>query len=262
MKSQYLDKEKMNEKGFLILDDPRIGIIKRKLRRKYKTLVYALLKDTSPQLNSNLPFNEFVTSFNLNYPEFTGSAYELFPQIPYFSSLNNEAFFIETLKELGYSDIVNSAYPNFRFDRPNDDYHLVGVHQDIWFSMRSQKSCVFWFLLNEGLIENIGNLLVAENTHQQGIIKPLFESPDNSNPFYLDSEDFDLKSVVLKENEVLLFDARLVHQSGINSSEYPRLTVQLRFQDLAAMYEKGSSVVQVLHSWVKNKQEELREQLI
>ena len=28
--------EKMNEKGFLILDDPRIGIIKRKLRRKYK----------------------------------------------------------------------------------------------------------------------------------------------------------------------------------------------------------------------------------
>ena len=34
---------------------------------------------------------------------------------------------------------VASFYPNFRFDRPNDDYHLVGVHQDIWFSMRSQK---------------------------------------------------------------------------------------------------------------------------
>ena len=80
---------------------------------------------------------------------------------------------------------------------------------------------------------------IYENSHNEGTLnflnkrKATFEIKKNS---YLKG-----KKIFLKKDEVLVFNQFLVHKSGFNSSNKPRVSIQLRFNDLFSLEKITSS---------------------
>ena len=64
--------------------------------------------------------------------------------------------------------------------------------------------------------------------------------------------------IFLKKDEILVFSHFLLHKSGINSSDKPRVTIQLRFNDLYSLKKITSSFKFTNSEFVVNEQKKLQ----
>jgi len=115
--------------------------------------------------------------------------------------------------------------PYLRCDIPIKEQSLFKQHQDYSYNNGSTNSVTIWIPLQDVNIDN-GALLIASGTHKDGIYK-------NINGTIDDSFEFAFEAIPVKFGQAIIFDQKIVHKSGFNSSDIVRFSILLRYSDLA-----------------------------
>jgi ectoine hydroxylase-related dioxygenase (phytanoyl-CoA dioxygenase family) len=158
---------------------------------------------------------------------------------------------LEVLSRLGLQKPMISTRPEVRTDMPRDEQYMQGWHQDWRYGQGSYNSVTFWVPMHNVRVEN-GTIDVMPKTHLLGYLD--CEEVPNPRRFVIQEtqiKGFPFFPVELEQGEAVVFSQMLVHRSGYNRSEHPRLTTQLRFVDRADhrfagngfAYPRGSEMV-------------------
>jgi hypothetical protein len=190
----------------------------------------------------------------------TRALYQVLPSVPKILSLCGDPTPSKIAAASGLKWATAGTCPLIRLDRPNRDQFLTPPHQDYWFSLLSETSIVIWKSLDE-IDPSMGLLSVVPGSHRGGVIpfKPYEAGHEPFEPKVAipDSEWVD---VSLATDEILIFDQKLLHKSGINRSDKVRVSMQLRFNDLRSAREMTSTFTPMHSSYVKREQERLLDQ--
>lgn len=98
-------------------------------------------------------------------------------------------------------------------------------HQDYSYNIGSDNSVTIWIPLQDTGAQE-GALLIVPGSHKNGIY------PQQNGTITKDFE-FDFVSCPVKFGQALIFDQKLVHESGTNQSDVIRFSVQIRYSDLS-----------------------------
>jgi len=168
-----------------------------------------------------------------------GLIYDLVKQIPQFIHLSSSKQNSELYQALIKSDSVAwTAQGNgIRIDLPQEEAFLYSWHQDFPYQLRSMDGGVFWSPLCSVTSEN-GALSIAEGSHQQGVCKlyydELHQASKRSYKLKIRNVDeiiktYQTKRVCMDPGDLLVFDFKLLHQSGLNVSAKARWSMQFRY---------------------------------
>ena len=245
----------LNKNGFIIIKSNKIAKIKDGIK-------YELIKKIKYILNSKkIPFPDTYDFDNLikyifkidkkNKCEILKSLYELFPSDPKNYRLSTNNFFLTQCKKLGIKKPLISTGPQLRIDRPKDKKFKTAKHQDYWYSFLSDNALTIWFNLTEIKKLN-GPLIVYKESHKKGFYKFMDKKKGT---YSLKNKSISKpKNIFLKKNEFLVFNQFLVHESGENLSLTPRVTIQLRYNDLYTLKKFTSSFIYSSSNYVTSLQ--------
>ncbi|EMN01223.1 phytanoyl-CoA dioxygenase PhyH [Leptospira noguchii str. 1993005606] len=134
---------------------------------------------------------------------------------------------------------INLKYPvlrnqAIRIDFLQEPQFLQGIHQDVR-GMRSSNCLNFWIPLQD-VNDKIGTLAVYSKSHRNGGIKPK-ETNEFGYQVFTDQEvaEYDRILLDMPKGSVLMFHPYLFHASFPSKESLLRLTITLRFDDIADM---------------------------
>ena len=255
-------KEELMTNGYTLFKSEEFYFIKKDLMKRLKHMALIIISKSNIQKNvfndlQDLDFQELINwcieNETNNY--FSQKFYELFPANPFCTGLVANPFFLDLANGLGLDEPIPSTLPLIRIDRPFEEAYLTPTHQDFWFSMLSENSITMWFSIIENSKDK-GFLKIVPKSHLKGIqpIKPF----SLKNPFVILYEPSPEKFIDVNpsEDELLIFNQFLIHKSGRNVSKNPRVTMQIRYNDLITCTKLTSSytVKQSSHSLHKQKE--------
>jgi hypothetical protein len=138
---------------------------------------------------------------------------------------------IEMLKRIGLATPMISTRPEVRTDMPKDGKYMQPWHQDWRYGQGSFNAATIWAPLHAVDVEN-GTIDVMPGTHLMGYLEneelpaprrfSITDPRINTLPYF---------PVEMKLGEAVVFSQMLVHRSGFNQTNLPRLTVQIRYVD-------------------------------
>lgn len=99
-------------------------------------------------------------------------------------------------------------------------------HQDHGSMLAGGNSHVMWIPLVDCDKDDIGPLQVARGSHKLGNIWDRYEGS-----FALVERELDFEPVYAKVGDIILFNSKLVHKSGANTSDRIRWSLSYRFAD-------------------------------
>lgn len=144
---------------------------------------------------------------------------------PKLFAVAGNSIFLSVLKDIGFVQPIMELPPLLRCDIPIKEQSIFEQHQDYSYNIGSQNSVTIWIPLQDVEVES-GALLVAPGTHLNGVYP-------NKKGIITADHKFDFQSCPVKLGEALVFNQKLVHQSGVNTSNKIRFSIQLRFSDLS-----------------------------
>lgn len=216
-----LDLSQYTQRGYLLLDLPKIkpnlDALKFEIREVFNLVS---LKSGGSGVSNDADLINFRIK---NQPlQFQGvkllwGASSLF-------RLAGEPIFIDLLKDLGLNQPILEIQPMLRVDMPIDDQSIFSQHQDYAYNQGSANSVTIWIPLQDTGIDE-GALLVEPGSHSKGIFP-------NKGGIITKDYKFNFCHCPVKFGQALIFNQKLVHQSGFNKSNKIRFSVQLRFSDL------------------------------
>ena len=167
--------------------------------------------------------------------EVSGRLYRVFAATPELVAAIADPTVLGWVRSLGLVAPVAGTMPILRLDRSGDEWYRTPAHQDWWFSLLSPNSVTVWFTIGP-LDDEMGLLEVAPGSHKAGLIE-FRDTEIGSNPFRTaeDWPDTKFQPIPLVEDAVLIFSQFLVHRSGVNRSPRTRMSIQLRYNDIATM---------------------------
>jgi ectoine hydroxylase-related dioxygenase (phytanoyl-CoA dioxygenase family) len=116
----------------------------------------------------------------------------------------------------------------------------------------------FWVPILK-LDPDMGLMRVSPGSHKKGLV-PFRQFEEGYEPFIVrDIKKFteNEMEVMVKDDEILVFNQYVVHRSGTNLSEKCRVSIQLRYNDFATMNDNFSTFTPVHSKQVLAKQQEL-----
>lgn len=138
---------------------------------------------------------------------------------------------VQVLKKIGLKSPITWVMPESRIDMPYDEQYRQPWHQDWRSGQGSLNSVTIWLPLHK-VERKHGAIEIIEKSHIEGykevevineplryIMNPLPENIDKA------------VTIELDESECVIFSQLLVHRSGINNSNVPRMTSQFRYSD-------------------------------
>lgn len=189
----------------------------------------------------------------------TRACYEVFPTLPEVIALINAPVFLDAAKAAGLERPVARTNPLVRLDRPGDVRFTTPLHQDYWYSLLSDRAVVIWMALGP-LEDNMGAVELLPGSHKRDLVA--FKPYEAGHEWFECAEEIDASDAVAAlpgRDEAILFDQRLIHRSGHNSSDKVRVTLQLRYNDLATASHLTSTFTPSLSRHVLTRQAELLE---
>lgn len=125
-----------------------------------------------------------------------------------------------------------------RIDLPGDSEFLFGWHQEVFYSIPKSDFIFLWApLLRPSTVAN-GTIDVAVGSHREGIAPQTWNMRDGVPNQILVRDDViarhPVEPVLLQPGQVLLFDRRLAHRSGQNSSGTTRFSMVSSFHRIDA----------------------------
>ena len=241
--------------GFLIIKSNSIKMLKKNIEKEILDILKKILNLKGLKFhvskNNYVGLMKYALKNDKKYSIFS-SLYDLLPASTLINSLGSNKFFIKTSKELGIKKPLIGSLPQVRIDRPKDKIRKTLLHQDYWYSFLSDNALTFWFSI--GMInKKLGPLTIYPSTHLKGIYN--FKDK-NAGTLSAETKEKNLKKkkIILKDNEILVFHQKLLHASSDNIYNIPRVSVQIRYNDLYKLNKPQNSFRSVLSEFVKNEQ--------
>ena len=243
-----------NKNGYLIISDKRLLILKKKIYLEFRIVLNKILSlnNIDPYEGENFEkLINYAAKFDKKYSIFS-SCYDLLPGLLTVNNLSNNNLFIESAKKIGLKNPIIGSLPQIRIDRPKDKIRKTLLHQDIWYSFLSNNSVTIWFSLVK-LSNSLGPLKLYPKTHILGIQK--FKDL-NKGTFSAIFNKKNLKKInaILKDDQFIIFSQYLLHESGNNFSSKPRISVQIRYNDIQTLDKPFSSFKSITSNFVTREQ--------
>jgi ectoine hydroxylase-related dioxygenase (phytanoyl-CoA dioxygenase family) len=153
---------------------------------------------------------------------------------------------VSAVKEFGIKKPVLSASKiPLRIDMPFDEQFDFPWHQDYGYNLGSENSVTVWIPLQDTREEHGALEIIEGNYLYEQTDKRLLRYSENGT---LESEEVksilsnpksQSKIIPVMRGEILIFSQFLVHRSGKNVSNSPRMSIQVRFSDLTDQFFKS-----------------------
>jgi len=209
------------ELGFFVKDIPEIKPELESLRNEIFDVFSCIAQRAG---YGAVKSDKELIGFHRKYQKEQFRALKLLWGSPVLMRLSGLGIIIEILKEIGFERPILELPPLLRCDMPVTNQSIFSQHQDYAYNIGSDNSVTVWIPLQD-TNEKSGALLCAAGSHQKGIYP-------NLQGIITEDHQFDFDPCPVKLGEVLVFDQKLVHQSGFNQSDKVRFSIQLRFSDL------------------------------
>lgn len=251
--------DSFNENGFVIFKSEDTKKLRKTIISDVKQLTIRLLSHIRNENEIKaVSGSDFSNIFDwcLNHDEtdnITRMLYEMYPSSLELIGLLTNPLLINLAKDVGISYPIPSTIPTIRVDRPKNTKYLTDIHQDIWYSLQSTNSIVFWSHL-VSLNEDMGYLRVVPGSHKDGVL-PFYKKEDGYT-FTLkkDYKEDNFIKVKLADDEILIFSQNLVHKSAHNNGDRARVTLQIRYNDIATLKEVTPTFTCVHSKYLVEKQ--------
>lgn len=249
--------------GFALISDPAIAAMKDEVVAALHTgalrIAGRLLdKGTFNTLPEEAGFDALLDAIHAAE---TGNAvtralYEVFPALPPVIALIHHPVVRETVAAAGVEDAVAGTLPLIRLDRPGDQRFATPAHQDSWYSLLSPNAVTIWTPLCR-MTPEMGELRILPGSHAGGL--RAFKPYEAGHEWFETAEPVDeaaLVPVAVDHDQLLIFNQSLIHKSGPNTSGRVRISVQLRYNDLATAQALTSTYTPSLSRYVLDAQKE------
>jgi hypothetical protein len=144
--------------------------------------------------------------------------------MPSLYGIVDHAPLIAALKTLGVRHPILDLEPQLRCDMPIRNQSVFKQHQDWSYNIGSKNAVTAWIPLQDTSLEE-GAPRIAPGSHKDGIYP-------HDKGVILDRYRFNFIACPVRFGEVLIFDQKIVHESGVNTSDKIRFSVQIRYSDL------------------------------
>ena len=239
MSSSDQIREKFRENGYFIaksiISEKKINAVLETIFRIYfKYNPSSKLRDLQEPWNSDL-FHEEIIKFRKSDPK-------------RFSLLYDSTQTSVSIMELLTSELIAKYSANLldtknnelcitegmiRMDAPGDKRNIAGWHQEI--SYLRNNGLVIWIPLSD-ITPDLGSLQVCPKSHNEGELKVVQNknlssdvstvSVDEIKPEYI--AKYSKMDIEIKKGDVLFFNTKLFHRSGVNTSNRIRFSCQIR----------------------------------
>ena len=249
--------------GFALIRDPAIAAMKEDVREVlHDTALHIARRLLPADVFAALPIDEGFDALldGIHGVEtdnaVTRALYEVFPALPPVIALIHHPAIRDVVARAGVSDAIAGTLPLIRLDRPGDQRFATPAHQDSWYSLLSPNAVTLWTPLCR-MTPEMGELRVLSGSHTNGPCE--FKPYEAGHEWFETAEpvpDEALIPVAVGHDELLIFNQSLIHKSGVNRSDRVRISVQLRFNDLATAKTLTSTYTPSLSAYVLNAQKE------
>ncbi|MGI9315854.1 MAG: phytanoyl-CoA dioxygenase family protein [bacterium] len=170
--------------------------------------------------------------------KYGGYIYDAVKQLSTFrrlvSNLKNELIY----KELSGADIagISPGAQGIRIDNPGEEKYRSRWHQELLYQPQSYNGLVLWSPLVE-LTEDMGPVDICLKSHKDGLcVYHKSEEADHEKAYKIiiaDSDNvigkYERISPIIGAGDLLVMNFLTIHQSGINTSNRSRWTMQMRY---------------------------------
>ncbi len=250
-----MKKNSFRKNGYMVIKSNSVKIMKKKIEKEIIDILKSILKlkglRFNKRKNNYLDLMKYALKNDKRHSIFS-SLYDLLPSSTLINSLGSDKFLLKISKMLGVSKPIIGSLPQVRIDRPKDKIRKTLLHQDYWYSFLSHNAITFWFSI--GLInEKLGPLVIYPSTHLKGVFK-FKDKKGGTLSAVIKEEKLIKKKIILKDDEIVVFHQKLLHESSDNVYNIPRLSVQVRYNDLSKIIKPKASFRSVLSEFVKSEQ--------
>jgi hypothetical protein len=248
------------DRGYCIYKSEAVAAFRADLIEKLRDISLRLLRRMSVDTKSleNLSYENLVLWClrNEKNQRYTRLFYEMYPSLAPVIGLINHPLPLFLARSVGIHSPIPGTLPTIRIDRPGVTRFLTKPHQDYWYSLIAERSIVLWMPV-VALTPDMGLMGVVPGSHKQGY-QP-FDKHDGDYTFSMrnDYPDSDYVACDVATDEIVVFDQFLVHRSGLNVGQVPRVTLQIRYNDLEAMDEVAPTFTAVTSDFVIRRQDGL-----
>ena len=244
MNKEKFDQENFHEAGFAVIEN----------FYNYETEVLPIIKGISDIIEQvakhkkiNLIEKGEIANLKVNIMSLIAEdrllgavIYDAVKQIPEFLALVANIKNKKILEKIHPSIQLGVAAAGYgiRMDLPNEEKFRTFWHQEFPAQLRSSKGVVFWTPLLE-ITEKLGPVEICKGSHSEGYREVFNEKASEKTGAYslrLKNEEsiikqFDQVAPLTKPGDLILMDYYTLHQSGRNTTDYPRWSIQFRYFD-------------------------------
>lgn len=116
-----------------------------------------------------------------------------------------------------------------RIDPPNNDRRKTKWHQEVFYTIPQSEFLQTWAPLVDDADSHNGTMQVCVGSHKEGIAKQSWDMEvGGANPFTVDEnlvKKYKILDVEMKKGQFMIFNSRLFHRSGTNSSNKVRYSL-------------------------------------
>lgn len=238
-----------NECGYIILKDvvchEKLLAFKATLTR----LTDAVLERASKKLDSEwmrfASIDEKLIELKNNNPDHISLIQRIVSRTPEFFSLSSSMEALPFMRLLYGLDEPSPVYVinnGVVFTCPHDQANTAvsnfetDWHNDVFYTIPNTRFWQIWAPLLHDATIDIGALIVCPGSHKDGVGKQVMNIDVNYNQRYLMQTDvisnYTPKSVPVRLGDMMIFDSRLIHKSGKNSSTKIRCTMLGAYHDV------------------------------
>lgn len=168
-----------------------------------------------------------------------GEVYDLAKQIPAFLRLICSERLQELFSSLRHDVLpgIGKASYGIRIDNPNEEQFRSQWHQEFLFQPQSKDGVVFWTPL-VAVTEEMGPVMLCPQSHKAGLL-PVesdgsYQGKSGAYKLGLRNEQevieqYEILQPTTEPGDLILMDFLTLHQSGFNTSNRARWSIQSRF---------------------------------
>ncbi len=170
-----------------------------------------------------------------------GKLYKISRRFPAARQLACHPWFVGLAQSVMGTNLVSCCtFVNVRIDLPEEERFLLPIHQDFPYIQGSLNGVTLWLPLFDTDLRQ-GPPSWIKGSHKWGVLPVREEKSPGSGAksFSIANADeiaarHQFESASVKAGQALLFSTLLVHRSELNTTDRPRLNLQLRFDDVLA----------------------------
>lgn len=247
--------------GYALIRDPAIAAMKDEVRATLHATALHIARrllpaDVFAALPKDAGFDALLDGIHAAE---TGNAvtralYEVFPALPPVIALIDQPVVRDIVARAGVAEAIAGTLPLIRLDRPGDQRFATPAHQDSWYSLLSPNAVTLWTPLCQ-MTPDMGELRILPGSQAGGL--RAFKPYEAGHEWFETAEpvpEASLVPVAVGYDELLIFNQSLIHKSGPNASDRVRISVQLRFNDLATAHALTSTYTPSLSRYVLEQQ--------